>query len=694
MAVNRMNKLQIVAHSSYHPELVKFLQDSEVVHIVDLMEQESPEPEDTTSAFLADAELEHEPDSMNPSESSMKPMIESIIRGMRNDLAELQFAIIYLAKFETKKGFLSGFLANQVILSQQEYTEVLEHTASRKWRDICHECRSLEEEATQLTAQQNKLNADKSYLLPWSNLDTPLEEIHDTEKTVMKLGVIPIIGYDNLKLEIESRGIDISFEIISETKIEKYLLVIFLKEEEDIIMPILTNYGFSPITLPADSGKISELLARIDEDIQNIETRKTEIYQRNVELTKEKNNLMAFYDHRLELLEQEEARENFIHTEHTFVIEGWVRENGAEALKDKLIQNFEEIHVELEEPNYEDEPPVDMENKRLFRPFQMVTNLYGLPRYREIDPTPYIAPFFAFFFGVCLTDAGYGIVLALIAYLTAKKFIRDEGGGKQLFRVLILAGIATIIVGALTGGWFGIPIDEGPLSFLSKVRVINPGKDQMTFFAVVLALGFLQVWFGFVVKMIIDIKERDWGSFFHRDLSWLIIMTFIIPILIASVFKMIKLPDQLSTGLFALAVICAIWFVILSDREGESIAGRIGTGFFGLYNRIAGSLGDILSYSRLFALGLATGIIANVVNTMAMMTWNAPYFGKVATVGILIGGHIFNLVINALGGFIHTARLQFVEFFTKFYESGGEPFKPFKREHVYTTIMEVESGQE
>jgi V/A-type H+-transporting ATPase subunit I len=686
MAVNRMKKLQIVAHNSYRPELIRFLQHLEAIHIVDLAKEESSE--------TAPVEFESESNSMSSkSDSQMKPIIESAIRGVRNDLAELQFAINYLTKFEAKKGFIAGFLGSQVILSQQEYAEIIEDMDSQKWLNICHECRSLEEEDLQLTVQQNKLNTDKSYLLPWSNLDAPLEEIHDTEKTALKLGIIPIIGYDNLCAEIENRSIDVSFETISETKREKYLWVIFLKEDADIIMPILTNHGFSTTTLPAthpqplprgESSKIVELLAQIDENIQKIETRKSEVHWRSVELAKEKTKLMALYDHKLELLEQEEAKENFIHTEHTFVIEGWAREDKAEPLKDKLLQNFEEIHVELSEPDEEDEPPVDMENKRLFSPFQMVTNLYGIPRYREIDPTPYIAPFFAFFVGICLTDAGYGIVLALIAYLIAKKFIRDEGGGKQLFRVLLLSGIATIIVGALTGGWFAIPIDEGPLSFLSKVRVINPGKDQMKFLAAILGLGFLQVWFGFVVKMLIDIKERDWGSFFHSDLSWLIIMTGL-PVLILF-YK--KLPNQLLIVIEALFVICAIWFVILSDREGKNIAGRIGTGFFGLYSRISGSFGDILSYSRLFALGLATGIIASVVNSMAMMTWNVPYLGKVMTVGILIGGHIFNIVINTLGGFIHTARLQFVEFFTKFYEGGGEPFKPFKREHVYTTIME------
>jgi V/A-type H+-transporting ATPase subunit I len=141
-------------------------------------------------------------------------------------------------------------------------------------------------------------------------------------------------------------------------------------------------------------------------------------------------------------------------------------------------------------------------------------------------------------------------------------------------------------------------------------------------------------------------------------------------------------------SIFALFAVCGILVITFSDQESKSAAGRIGNGFFDLYSRISGSFGDILSYSRLFALGLATGIIANVVNTMAEMTWGMPYIGKVITVGLLIGGHLFNIVINALGGFIHTARLQFVEFFTKFYEGGGEEFKAFKRERAYTTIME------
>ena len=146
---------------------------------------------------------------------------------------------------------------------------------------------------------------------------------------------------------------------------------------------------------------------------------------------------------------------------------------------------------------------------------------------------------------------------------------------------------------------------------------------------------------------------------------------------------------NLTTGIaLAVLLLCVLVIILFAGRESSNPVARVATGGFELYSKITGTAGDILSYLRLFALGLATGIIASVVNTMAGMMWGS-LIGKIVAVGILIGGHIFNLVINALGGFIHTARLQFVEFFTKFYEGGGEEFKPFRREHTYVTVVDA-----
>ena len=344
------------------------------------------------------------------------------------------------------------------------------------------------------------------------------------------------------------------------------------------------------------------------------------------------------------------------------------------------------MEIIASEPSKDDEPPVDLEIKGPADPFQMVTRLYGIPNYREIDPTPLIAPFFAFFFGICITDAGYGFIVALIAILAVRKV---TGGGKNLLRLLVYAGLATMVVGAMTGGWFGISPDRLPGPLL-KLRLLDPqGSGQMDFLKAILVIGFIQVWFGFFVKLYIDIRDRDWAAACFDELPWVLAM---ILIGVAGFLLLSHAPMISVLVVVAGILLCCAVIILFAGRESSNPVARIGTGGFELYTKITGTFGDVLSYLRLFALGLATGIIASVINTMGGMMWGSP-IGKVIAIGIFIGGHIFNLVINALGGFIHTARLQFVEFFTKFYEGGGEEFRPFKREHTYVTVVDAENLQ-
>jgi V/A-type H+-transporting ATPase subunit I len=205
----------------------------------------------------------------------------------------------------------------------------------------------------------------------------------------------------------------------------------------------------------------------------------------------------------------------------------------------------------------------------------------------------------------------------------------------------------------------------------------------MKFLGAIIVIGFIQVWFGFFVKMYIDIKERDWAGAFYDQLPWLLAMI-LLPVAALS-YRTNGLTLATLAALSVL-ILCVLTIVVFAGRESSNPVGRIATGGFELYTKITGTFGDILSYLRLFALGLATGIIASVVNEMARMMWGSS-IGKPVAIGILVGGHLFNIVINALGGFIHTARLQFVEFFTKFYEGGGEEFQPFRREHTYITVV-------
>jgi len=662
MAVSQMQRAQIFAHGSRRASLVKDLQDMEIIHINNPNAQEEP-----TSELSEESEL------------------RTLIRGIRNDLSRLQSTIDYLARFEEKKGFIAGFLGGRIVLSSQGYADIAKEAAHGEWRNICNECQSLEEQAMRLTSSEGRLASDRERLLLWSKLDVPIEEIQDTEKTSIRIGVVPLNTYESLIADLRDSEVDVALEAVGETKTEVNLVVMFLKEDEQKAVLILTRYGFSPVSLPLTAGTVADQLKRMDEEKVKISAQRADIAKKSTQLAMNRVSLMAIYDHLTELLRQEEIRESFINTEHTFMVDGWVRKKDVKKLQNELTSKHDEVEIVVTEPSEDDEPPVDLELKGPVNPFQMVTKLYGIPNYREIDPTPLIAPFFAFFFGICLTDAGYGLIIALIAYFGAKKM---TGGGKNLFKLLIIAGITTMVVGALTGGWFGIPVERQP-SFLKSIQLINPQVDQMKFLIAIVVIGFIQVWFGFLVKMYIDIRERDWVGAFCDQFTWLLAMI-LMPVVVLLWVK--EAPTLILWMAGGVLTLCIFTIVIFAGREVSNPIGRLATGGFELYSRITGTFGDILSYLRLFALGLATGIIAGVVNTMAGMMWGS-LIGKVVAIGILVGGHLFNIVINALGGFIHTARLQFVEFFTKFYEGGGEEFRPFRREHTYVTVADLENPQ-
>ena len=298
MAVSQMQRVQIFAHSSHRASLIKDLQDLEIIHVNDLNEQEKPTDE-------------------VPSESEVR----TIIRGMQNDLSRLQSAVNYLSNFEPKKGFIAGLLGDRVVLSSQEYAEIAREESDGEWRNSCNECQSLENEATNLTSRESRLKSDRENLRLWSSLDVPIEEIQDTEKVAIRIGIVPLSTYDGLLADIENSEADVAFEAVGETKTEVYLTVMFLQSDEQEAYSILTRYGFSPVSLSMTSGTVNDQLKHIEQELLEISSRREGIAKESYELATHRNKLMAIYDHMTELLRQEEIREAFAHTEYTFTVD-------------------------------------------------------------------------------------------------------------------------------------------------------------------------------------------------------------------------------------------------------------------------------------------------------------------------------------------------------------------------------------
>ncbi len=676
MGLCRMEKVQLLGHKESREGVVKELQRSGIMQIADLRETLKDSPYEQ---FLLQGEFKDE--------------------DLEKKRLELGSALNYLDSFQ-KRSLAESLLPAQASLSQKDFLDILRHF---DYQEICQTCRKLEGDLKELESEHQRLLREERELSPWRSLNIPLEEIKETRETKVISGTVPGRLFAALKEKLKEASPEVSLEVVEETKTVKYCFLVYHKSHEENISSLLKEFNFTLFSPPPLKGKPGEILTEISQRLSQIEKEREVLRRKGRELLKERVKLAAVYDHLTNLQERKHIENFFAGTEQTFLLSGWLRKRDFPNLEKVLRQKFPQVELARIKPEEGEKPPVDLENSRLVRPFEVVTNLYGLPHHRELDPTPLLAPFFVLFFAISLTDAGYGIVLSLLACLGLKKLNLGEGG-RKLFRLLFLGGIMTIVTGLLTGGIFGIDFTEVSPSWewlkelRARLMLFDPLEDFLVFMLITLGLGFAQIIFGILVKIYENIREGDWEGALGERFPWLLLLPGLL------LLGLVKSPEIITLGLVEVSPFQEFWggiakgmiflgagtIFLVSGRGIKNIFARVGQGFFSLYQAI-GYFGDVLSYIRLFALGLATLALAMAINTIAATVADIPFLGPLAFLIvplILIFGHLSNLLINVLSGFIHSTRLQFVEFFTKFFEGGGKPFKPFREENRYIRVID------
>lgn len=463
------------------------------------------------------------------------------------------------------------------------------------------------------------------------------------------------------------------------------LMAAFAADREEEARSLIASLGFEETPLPAIEGKVDERILDLRGDLARTAETAARIQAEVVKLAEHRRTLQvlkAFWEGRKRRIL---AKTQSVHGEWVSVLTGYVREADAPMLLEMLEREFPGASCELADPDPDDDVPVNLTESKLTAPLKLLTGMFGLPAYGAFDPSPFMLVNFYVFFGICFSDAAYGIMLMLLSSHIIRK-TRDYEGVNNFARLLFFAGVSTTFFGFAMGSFFGdlykasfVP-QNNPLAWLmSKVTILDPQVKVMPALGIALGLGIANQFYGIGLKMYGALKAGDKTTAVCDGLLWLIALPGFV-ILAATMFVP-GIPGAVGTLGIALFAVGALGLVLTQGRDAQGIVAKLGTGVMSIYG-IVGSygltafLGDVMSYCRLLALGLTTGILAVSFNMIAGMLWDIPAVGPVLTVLVLVLAHIFNFMINVLGAFVHAMRLLFVEWFGRFYEGGGRAFEP------------------
>ncbi|MBQ1519645.1 MAG: V-type ATP synthase subunit I [Ruminococcus sp.] len=523
-------------------------------------------------------------------------------------------------------------------------------------------------------------------LQQWSDLDVPMN-FKGTATTSAFIGSVPFpVSTEDMEAQLPE---GCSAEVIYSAKDQTDLFILCRKDLAEEAENNLRKLAFIPLS-ENDKRTPSEVIKDCRMQIAKLEEEKKQAAESIRKLAEHRKQIKFIIDYLQMRKDKYEALSSLGFTESTFVLTGFIPEKYCEKLKKELTSKYT-VSITYTDPAEDEDVPVLLENGRFSEPVEGITRMYAMPSKADVDPTPVMSFFYYLFFGMMLSDAGYGLVMTIGTAIALKKFKLEDSMRKTL-TMFRNCGISTIFWGALFGSWFGDIVQVTAREFFGKeigsiALWFQPLDDPVKLLLVSFGLGILHLLLGVAVAFKMT---WDTGKKLDAILDALPIYLILIGVAPIGAGMFITVPPALSqTGLYML-IAGVILLVLTAGRTSKSVFGKFFGGLYALYNAATGYLGDILSYSRLLALGLATGSIASVINLIGTMPEN-KVIKLILLIIVFVVGHIANLAINLLGAYVHTDRLQFVELFSKFYTGGGREFAPLTVNTKYIKFKEEKS---
>ena len=650
MAVLSMQKIRLVVHQNDVDRLLELVQKSAAVEFIDI---ESEELVEVTVVF-DNQEL----------------------------LSQVQQAIAFLEQHEVAPGMWSK-LRNGTFTTMTETAIKGQVTDTVAITKTIETITTLQQEHAALQNTIATLTDQKSQLEAWQSLSFAISDCKTATTNTYLLeysgksaaeGVAAVV---TLTERIDAKSLPASVNKVSDTKLA--LTVHTDSVDQTVVNELLNGLDLNIVPmLPGKESPATEL-TRVQTELaakQSVLAECTEQcvtaagkYLANLRLTGE---VLSWERDRVMTLANAKA------TSETRVMDAWIVADYRPTLEQLIASEKLAVVIQDLELEADEEPPVEIKNSEFFKPFEVVTRLYGMPGYKDLDPTAFLAGFFFLFFGLSLTDVGYGAFLMIVS-IGALVMFKLTSIVRTFVKLLFLMGLGSFLVGLLFGGYLGIAPEVLPES-LKAIQLFDPIGNPLPVFYLALGLGVFQVMVGMILKIYSEARNGRLVSGILDTGPWLFV--FCLGIAYVGVVTG-YISGITTTQIVNLIYIGVALIVVSSGRHGSTIFEMLQKSLLSLYDSI-GYFSDILSYSRLLALGLATTALAFAVNLIAEIVSNSvPYLGPVLAIGVLIVGHLFTLAVNTLGAFIHSARLQFVEFFGKFINGTGREFKPLARSYRY-----------
>ncbi len=653
MAIVKMKKFTLLAFESQKQPLLKKLQAFQNVEFVNLQDEELLENNEELLGLQKDT-------------------VDSNYAKYEENLLKAKFVIDFLQKYVPEKSGLQALKEGRRELTLEELEE---RVTSMDWLTSHDKIKEYDRTLSKLANEKTKLESEIKSLQNWQAVDAPFSQVKELKRASYLLGTISVQSEKPFMDELKACQY-VHAENLHKDSQDVYLFFLVGEEDKQAVDELTKKYGFSHFTTSYE-GSPASIIKDFSEKMDVITKSEKEIQEKVSSYGKLLEDFELIYEYYYNLRERQEVTKNFLKTNDVVSMVGWVPADDmstVEAIAKETVGD--EYHITFEDVQEDEinQVPIKLKNGNIVSNFESITTMYSLPRYNEIDPTPLITPFYVIFFGMMVADIGYGLVV-LIATLLAQRLFKLDKGMQKTVKFFFWLSLPTIAFGILYGSFFGgiIPIN-GP---------INPEQDVNTLLLMSVGFGLVHIFFGLGIKAYMLIRDGQPLDAFFDVGSWVITLIGAGILLSGSMFGLFS-ETVTNIGMYMMFLGMAL-IVFTQGRDAETFVGKFASGLYALFG-ITNYVGDIVSYTRLMALGLAGGSIAGAFNLIMSQFPGVSLF----IIGPLffVFAHAFNLFLAMLGAYVHTCRLQYVEYIGKFYEGGGKEFKPFKTLEKYIDLKE------